>query len=75
MRHVIKHMQILKFQVLIKEREYLYDQRKKTGPKGSFQLGPIAYWQKFRQAATKFFMCCFNIWYFSINICQYYGTY
>ena len=40
-RPIIKHMQILKFQVPIEEREYLKDQRQKIGPKGSFQLGPI----------------------------------
>ena len=40
-RPVIKHMQILKFQVPIEEREYLKDQREKTGPTGSFKLGPI----------------------------------
>ena len=34
-------MQILKFQVLIEEKEYLKDQRQKIGSKGSFQLGPI----------------------------------
>ena len=39
--YAIKHMQILKFQVLIEEKEYLKDQREKTGPKGNFQLGPI----------------------------------
>ena len=37
-RPVIKHMQILKFQVHIEKREYLKDQRQKIGPKGSFQL-------------------------------------
>ena len=28
------------FQVPVKDREYLKDQRGKIGPKGSFQLGP-----------------------------------
>ena len=37
-RPVIKHMQILKFQVPIEEKEYLKDQRQKIGPKGSFSL-------------------------------------
>ena len=34
-------MQILKFLLPIEKREYFKAQRKKTGQKGSFQLGPI----------------------------------
>ena len=38
----IKLMQILKFPVLIEEKEYLKDQRKKTSSKGSFHPAPTA---------------------------------